>query len=185
MKPAIAIIGLGNPGRTYERTRHNAGFRAVDALSSAFGEGEWQEKQKFLSVAQEARILTFPILLLKPQTFMNRSGEAVRKVLDFYSLDASRQLLVICDDIDIARGTVRMRMSGGPGTHNGLKSVVQEIGEQFPRIRIGCGPQPTGVDLAAWVLSIPPTEERQAEESVLQTLPQKIAGYVLNGESDQ
>lgn len=179
MKPAIVIVGLGNPGASYERTRHNAGFQAVDLLQQSFGEGEWRDAQKFLSVTCEARIVTAPVLLVKPQTYMNRSGEAVRKLVDFYKLDPVHQLLVLCDDIDLPLGGIRYRDKGGPGTHNGLKSIVESLGEAFPRLRIGIGAQPAGEDLAAWVLSIPPKDEEQALQKALAEIPKRVREVVL------
>src|SRR3989344_7892163 len=125
MKPSLVIIGLGNPGASYERTRHNLGFAALDVLSEAYGEGEWKDTQKFGSVTQEARILTIPVLLAKPQTFMNRSAEAVKKIVDFYKLDPKEQVLIISDDIDLPLGELPLRKKGGPGTHNGLKSIIE------------------------------------------------------------
>lgn len=180
MKPSLIIVGLGNPGDSYARTRHNAGFQAIDVLSEAFGEGEWEEKQKFLSLTQEARILTIPVLLVKPLTFMNRSGEALTKLVGFYKADAAEQILVLCDDIDINLGEARLRKSGGPGTHNGLRSIAQTFGEEFPRLRIGIGPKPPVGDLAAWVLSTPSAEDASKLKEVLSTLPEKIRAYVLS-----
>ncbi len=179
MKPSLVIVGLGNPGGQHERTRHNVGFRAVDLLSEEVGEGKWTEKQKFLSVAREARVVTVPVLLVKPQTYMNRSGEAVRKLVDFYKLDPSEQLLVLTDDIDLPLGDLRFRKNGGPGTHNGMRSIVDAIGEAFPRIRIGLGAGAPGVDLAAWVLSIPPGDEEKTIEDAVRKIPEMVREYVL------
>ncbi len=182
MKPHLIIVGLGNPGTGYARTRHNAGFWAVEHLGQQFGEGEWQEKQKFLCRACEGRIVTVPILLVEPLTYMNRSGECVRKLVDFYKIDPSQQLLVLCDDIDVSLGDVRFREKGGPGTHNGLRSIVTCIGEGFPRMRIGFGPAPADADLAAWVVSAPSEDERKAVDHVLQSLPEKVKKYVMEQE---
>ncbi len=180
MKPSLLIVGLGNPGRSYEETRHNAGFAAVDVLGDAFGTRAWTERQKFQAFEREARVVTVPVLLLKPTTFMNLSGTAIYKAVDFFKLDHASQLLVCCDDIDLPLGTVRLRMSGGPGTHNGLKSVVEQFGENFPRLRIGIGPKPDGVDLAAWVLSRMETQERQMLEDTLKTLPSMVQSFILD-----
>lgn len=182
MKPNLIIVGLGNPGKEYERTRHNAGFWAVDILSEEFGEGEWQDKPKFSALLQEARIVTVPVLLVKPQTFMNRSGEAVQKLVDFYKLDPAEHVLVLNDDIDLPLAELRLRMKGGPGTHNGLKSIVQVIGEEFPRIKIGLGSQPAGTDLAAWVLSSAPKADNEAIQTALKDLPDMVREFVLGDE---
>lgn len=184
MKPSLVIIGLGNHGATYEQTRHNAGWLALDVLSGAFGEGPWKDGQKFLSVTQEARILTAPVLLVKPQTYMNRSGEAMRKLVDFYKLNAAEQVIVLSDDIDIPLGTLRLRRSGGPGTHNGLKSIVEQFGENFPRLRIGIGPKPAQGDLGNWVLSRFSEEEIDKLEETFKTLPETIRAFVLDGKED-
>lgn len=185
MKPALIVIGLGNPGKTHERTRHNTGFWGIDALSAAFGEGEWEEKQKYLCLQQEARILAAPILLVKPQTYMNRSGECVQKLVDFYKLDASQQLLVLSDDIDLPLGELRLRMKGGPGTHNGMRSIVMHLGENFPRIRMGLGSSAGQMDLAAWVLSVPPPEEEKILRDAIQTLPQRVRDFVLERQKEE
>ncbi|MFH0770724.1 MAG: aminoacyl-tRNA hydrolase [Candidatus Peregrinibacteria bacterium] len=171
MRPSFVIIGLGNPGASYGKTRHNAGFRALDRVNDIVGGTMMKDSKKFLSVVCDAEIGSVPVLLVKPQTFMNRSGEAVKKIMDFYKLDAAKQLLVLCDDIDLPLGELRLRASGGPGTHNGLKSIVEVIGEGFPRLRIGLGAQPAGVDLAAWVLSVPPKEDAEILEAALEKVP--------------
>ncbi len=180
MKPSLIIVGLGNPGNAYVATRHNAGFQAIDVLAKYFGEGEWQEKQKFVSSVCEARIVTVPILLVKPQTFMNRSGEAIRKLVDFYKVDPAHQILILSDDIDLPLGEVRLRMSGGPGTHNGLKSICATLGENFPRLRIGLGSAPEGEDLANWVLSVPRREEVATLQATYESIPEKVKSFVLN-----
>jgi PTH1 family peptidyl-tRNA hydrolase len=181
MKPTLVIIGLGNPGASYDRTRHNIGFQAIDVLSKEFGEGEWEDKQKFNSFIQEGRIVTVPILLVKPNTYMNRSGEAVRKIIDFYKLNAAEQILILTDDVDLPLGDLRLRKKGGPGTHNGLKSIVETIGEGFSRIRVGLGSKPTGADLAAWVLSVPTDEERAMFEQSFQKIPGMVKEFVMDG----
>lgn len=180
MKPSLVIIGLGNPGKSYEKTRHNAGFMALDELGKEFGEGDWEQKDKFLADIKEARILTFPLLLVKPRTFMNDSGQCVKKIVDFFKLDASKQLIVVSDDIDLPLADVRFRMKGGPGTHNGMRSIIEHIGEDFPRFRIGLGQGPKGADLAAWVLSAPTKEETEALDGAYRSLPGKVREYVLS-----
>lgn len=176
MKPSLVIVGLGNPGAQYARTRHNVGFMAVDHLHEDYGTTPWTPSQKFQSEIAEATIDGTTVLLMKPQTFMNRSGEAIRKIVDFYKLNTAINILVIVDDIDIPLGTERLRLSGGPGTHNGLKSIVECLGEDFPRLRIGIGPKPENIDLAAWVLSAMSEEERSAlrinSETILDTIRQ-------------
>lgn len=179
IKPSLIIAGLGNPGTQYERTRHNVGFLAVEVLAQEFSGGEFEERQKFHSLISEGRIVTAPILLVKPFMYMNRSGEALRKIIDFYKLDPRSQLLVLCDDIDLPLGEVRVRMKGGPGTHNGLKSIVEIFGEDFPRIRIGLGGHPSGDALSAWVLSIPSPVDQKIISKALRELPELVRRTVL------
>jgi peptidyl-tRNA hydrolase, PTH1 family len=159
MRPQFLLVGLGNPGKTYQHTRHNVGFMALDHVAKTYGADKWTEEQKFNSEIAEVKIEDIECYLVKPRTYMNRSGEAIAKLLHFYKLDPAKQLLVCCDDIDLPLGTHRLRMSGGPGTHNGLKSIVDSIGEGFPRFRIGLGKQPEGMDLSAFVLSAFSDEE--------------------------
>lgn len=168
MKPHFLLIGLGNPGKEYESTRHNIGYAALDEAAEQLGAGDWADKPKFMSKVSEAEIDGTPILLVKPMTFMNRSGEAIRKLTDFYKLNPKNQMLVCCDDVDLPLGAHRLRMTGGPGTHNGLKSIVDCLGEDFPRLRIGLGPQPDGMDLATWILSTMNAEEKRALEPSLE-----------------
>ena len=179
MKPTLVIIGLGNPGEQYASTRHNTGFRALDALAEAFGTGKWRDQQKFLADTMEARVVTVPVLLVKPRTYMNRSGECVRKLTDFYHLNSASQMLILCDDIDLAPGVLRFRKEGGPGTHNGLKSIVEQIGEEFPRIRIGIGPQKMGEDLSTYVLSKPSEAERKEIDAAIMKVPEMVRWFVL------
>lgn len=179
MKPSILLIGLGNPGKSHEKTRHNCGFNAVDVVAKNFGTGPWKDRPKYNAYVAEGRILTSPILLVKPQTYMNLSGETVRKMIDFYKLRPTDQMLVICDDVDLPCGTIRLRKWGSAGTHNGLKSIVEQIGEGFPRLRIGIGPKPENADLATWVLSVPPENEREKIEEAIQKLPEIITAFIL------
>lgn len=179
MKPSLVIVGLGNPGVQHERSRHNLGFMALDVLADELGEGEWKDEQKFDSIGRESRIIAVPVLLLKPVTYMNLSGNAVRKVIEFYKLDPSSQLLVLTDDIDIPLGELRLRRRGGPGTHNGLKSICDIYGEDFARLRIGLGKPEHGEDLAAWVLSTPSPEEQKVLAESLQKIPALVREFVM------
>lgn len=131
------IAGLGNPGSKYENTRHNMGFKAIDAMASEFGIDV--NRAKFKGLIGEGRIGTEKVILLKPQTYMNLSGQSVREIMNFYKIP-EENLIVIYDDFDLPIGSIRVRKSGGPGTHNGMKSVVQELGSRkFPRVRVGIG----------------------------------------------
>lgn len=179
MKPSLVIVGLGNPGKEYDKTRHNIGFMALDVLSQEYGQSDWQDKQKFSADIQEARIGVAPVLLVKPKTYMNLSGDSIRKIVDFYKLNSAEQILVISDDVDLPLGELRLRMSGGPGTHNGLKSIVDTLGEEFPRLRIGLGNPPAGADLSSWVLSRLTTEEKDQFEEKFGDLAAMISEFVL------
>ena len=131
------IVGLGNPGKQYENTRHNMGFLAVDLLAEKYNIDV--NKIKFKALVGEGRIAGQKVLLVKPQTYMNLSGEAVRQAMDFYKIDPE-ELIVIYDDIDIPTGTFRIRKKGSPGTHNGMRNIFQHIQtNDFPRIRVGIG----------------------------------------------
>jgi len=131
------IVGLGNPGREYAKTRHNAGYMAADILADRFNIDIC--RHNFRSVYGEGRIGTEKVVIAKPETFMNNSGWAVRDLLNWYKAEPDH-LIVIYDDVDIPVGTLRMRDKGSAGTHNGMKSIVYQLGfDNFPRIRVGIG----------------------------------------------
>lgn len=145
------IVGLGNPGKKYENTRHNAGFLAVDALADKYGICISEKKHKAL--CGTGIIEGHKVVLVKPQTFMNLSGESVRAVMDFYKIDPEEEMLVIFDDISLAPGNLRIRKKGSAGGHNGIKSIIAHAGTQnFMRIKVGVGEKPSGWDLADYVL---------------------------------
>ena len=141
------IIGLGNPGKQYEKTYHNLGFMAIDSLADDFS-FKFSKKDK-KSIFAEGKIEDKKVILVKPQTFMNLGGEAVAVFKKKYK-DAN--LIVLCDDIDLEKGVVRYREKGSGGTHNGLRNIVEHIGQDFKRIKIGAGRDLT-MDLADYVLS--------------------------------
>jgi len=131
------VVGLGNPGRKYAKTRHNMGFIAADELAQKLDIKINKIKHK--SLVGEGYLAGQKVLLVKPQTYMNLSGEAVREIMHYYRVE-SEKILLIYDDVDIETGRIRIRKKGGAGTHNGMKSVVAAMGtEEFPRIRIGIG----------------------------------------------
>lgn len=144
-----AVVGLGNPGREYEATRHNIGFRVVDALASKWRVGPFRLGRHVLSSRRGG---SRPVWLVKPQDYMNLSGPAVAAFAAAEALVPS-QLLVVVDDVELPLGQLRLRPSGGAGTHNGLRSLVEALGEGFPRLRLGiCGTDPWR-DLAEYVLA--------------------------------
>src|SRR5947209_2219953 len=139
------VVGLGNPGRQYAGTRHNVGFAVLDALAAGPGGGPF--RGRFQGQVAELNDAGLPILLLKPETFMNLSGQAVRQVVDFYKLPAT-DLLVVCDDFALPLGKLRVRAKGTHGGHNGLRSIQEHLGmTEYPRLRVGVGgPKDEAVD---------------------------------------
>ena len=145
------VAGLGNPGKKYEGTRHNTGFAALDHLAQQWG--AQVTKAKFDALVGTASVEGAKVLLLKPQTFMNLSGVAVQKAADFYKVPA-QHVIVLFDDISLAPGKLRVRPAGSAGGHNGIKSIISALGQEFPRVKIGVGERPRPeYDLADWVLS--------------------------------
>ena len=162
----FVIVGLGNPGSEYEKTRHNMGFRALDVLASDAGIDV--RRAKFHALIGQGRIAGHKVILVKPQTYMNNSGIAVREAAMYYNVP-SCNVIVIYDDIDLPLTAIRLRKSGGAGTHNGMKSVVQQLGvTDFPRIRIGVGGAAGGEDLVDRVIGKVPKEEQAALDSAAQ-----------------
>ena len=158
-KEIYVIAGLGNPGPAYERTRHNCGFEVLDRLSRTLDLPI--RKSLCKALVGEGRMGDARLILVKPQTFMNLSGESLSEIVRWYHVPLDH-LLVIYDDIDLAPGRLRMRKSGSAGTHNGMRSVVACLGDQsFPRLRVGVGSRPEAWELADWVLSKPSTKEEQ------------------------
>jgi len=141
------IVGLGNPGNEYDKTYHNLGFMAVDSLAKNFSLSFSKKAKNYLFA--EGMIEGKKTILVKPQTYMNLSGEAVVIIKNKYK-DAN--LIVVCDDVDLPKGVVRFREKGSAGTHNGLRNIVEHIGQDFKRIKIGCG-RDAMMDLADFVLS--------------------------------
>ena len=154
------IVGLGNPGKKYQGTRHNAGFEALDYVAQRWGVSV--DRSKFDGLCGTGEAGGHKVLLLKPQTFMNLSGESVRKAVDFYKVPA-QNVIVLFDDISLPPGKLRLRKTGSAGGHNGVKSIIAHLGQDFPRIKIGVGEKPRPeYDLADWVLSRPTPAEKQA-----------------------
>ena len=151
-KESWLIVGLGNPGREYECTRHNTGFRAIDILADKLGCKI--DKAKFQGLYGQAAHSGTKLFLLKPQTYMNLSGRSVVQLSAYYSIPPQR-IIVLFDDISLAPGRLRIRGDGSAGGHNGIKSIIAELGSQdFPRVKIGVGAKPNPeFDLADWVLS--------------------------------
>lgn len=151
MKPDKIIVGLGNPGSRYKGTRHNVGFMTLAVLAKRFGSG--RPINQFRSETLEAKIDTVHLLLVSPLTYMNESGSAAAAVLKFYKKTPD-DLLVICDDVDLAPGKIRVREEGGSGGQKGLADIIQKLGtKDFARLRVGIGRPPGSMDTADYVLS--------------------------------
>ena len=155
------IVGLGNPGKEYERTRHNAGFRALDILAGKLGCKI--DKGKFQGIYGQANYGGKKLMLLKPLTYMNLSGRSVLQLSAYFNIPPQR-IIVMFDDISLEPGRLRIRADGSAGGHNGIKSIIQEVGSQaFPRVKIGVGAKPNPeYDLADWVLSTFSVQEEKA-----------------------
>jgi PTH1 family peptidyl-tRNA hydrolase len=177
------IVGLGNPDRRYEKTRHNVGFDAVDALAGRYGISIKDKKHKAL--CGTGVIEGTKVLIAKPQTYMNLSGESVADIINFYKIDPEEEMLVIFDDISLAPGNIRVRKKGSAGGHNGIKSIISCIGTQnFMRIKVGVGEKPTGWDLADHVLSRFPDDDRVEVEKAIKDAGE-AAVLMMQGEADK
>ena len=177
------IVGLGNPGKQYESTRHNAGFICIDILAEKYGIKI--NKLKFKSLMGEGRIEGKRCLLLKPQTFMNLSGEAVRDAVDFYKIP-TENVIVICDDISLEPGKMRIRRKGSHGGQNGMRNIIYHLkDDNFPRIKIGIGAKPNPeYDLADWVLSRFTQSEAKLIKQVADDTVSAIE-YMVKGDIDK
>ena len=173
------IIGLGNPEPEYAKTRHNMGFNVINKLSEKFNIAV--NKSKFKALYGTGEINNEKVVLVKPQTYMNLSGEAVQEFVNFYKVDLD-QVLVIYDDIDTVPGKIRIRKSGGPGTHNGMKSVVSCLNsEDFMRVRVGIGMPEFKHDLINYVIGHVPEEEFNNLQKGVELAEQAVEEIVKNG----
>ena len=147
----FVIVGLGNPEKKYFHTRHNVGFDTIDALSDKYGIG--LTETKFKAVYGKGRIGNERVILVKPLTYMNLSGEAVAPICNYFKVDTKNDLIVISDDVELDTGKLRIRPKGSSGGHNGLKNIIAQLGhEEFTRVRIGVGKKPKEWDMVDWVL---------------------------------
>lgn len=147
----FVIVGLGNPSREYKGTRHNVGFEVIDRISEKYNISVNIKKHRAL--IGKGMIQGHKVILAKPQTFMNMSGESVRSLVNFYQVDVTKELLIIYDDVSLGIGQLRIRAKGSAGGHNGIKNIISQIGGQlFPRIKVGVGEKPPKMDLADYVL---------------------------------
>ena len=154
------VVGLGNPGKQYEATRHNMGFDTIDVLADKLNTSV--DEKKFKGLYGKGIIAGEKVILLKPQTFMNLSGGPVREMANYFKIDPESELIVIYDDIDLEPGQLRIRKQGSAGGHNGIKDIIRQLGtEKFLRIKVGVGAKPKGWDLADHVLGRFSTEDRK------------------------
>ena len=182
-KPEYIVAGLGNPGKEYEETRHNAGFLAIDFVAEKLGVKI--NRAKYNALCAEVRSGDKKVLLMKPQTYMNLSGTSICEAADFYKIPTAN-ILVLCDDITQNPGKIRIRKSGSAGGHNGLKNIIQYGGsDKFPRIRIGVGAKPTPeYDLADWVTGKIPAEDKKAIVARFGDI-EKAVSLILSGDFDR
>lgn len=174
------IAGLGNPGLSYRHTRHNIGFDTIDAIAKRYSvrvsKGEFRSKTGTCAISGEK------VILVKPQTFMNLSGEAIRPILDYYKADPQTQFIVISDDVALDAGRIRIRKKGSAGGHNGLKNIIKNLGtEDFIRIRIGAGKLPVGQDMISFVLGRNDRKEREIIESAFERAADAVETIIAGG----
>ncbi len=174
------IAGLGNPGKQYEMTRHNIGFDVIDYISKEYNIKVNKIKHK--AIIGEGIIQGERVILAKPQTFMNSSGESIREICDYYKLDA-KDVIVIYDDIALAVGSLRIREKGSAGGHNGMKSIIYQLqSDEFMRLRIGVGaPKHEGYDLKDYVLGRYSKDEMQRIASTIRTCPDALVVMMKSG----
>lgn len=179
MDNLFVIAGLGNPGGKYDNTRHNVGFDAIDLLSQKHGIKVSKLKHKAL--IGDGTIKNERVLLVKPQTYMNLSGESIRELVEWYKVPMGK-LIIVYDDVDLPLGKVRVRPGGSSGTHNGMRSVIYQLqADDFPRIRIGIDRAPEGWDLADYVLSRFTPEERKIKAAAVSNAADAAAAIVSAG----
>lgn len=174
------IAGLGNPTKEYEGTRHNIGFSVIDKLADKYNISMNEKKHK--AICGKGMIEGEKVILLKPQTYMNLSGESVVDAVNFYKVDPEEDVIIIYDDIDLDVGKLRIRAKGSAGGHNGMKNIIAHLGTQvFPRIRVGVGAKPKDWDLADYVLGRFPKEELPEIEAGRETACEAVKIIVSQG----
>ena len=173
------IAGLGNPTKEYDKTRHNVGFAVIDRLADRYGIDVSERKHKAL--CGRGAIEGQKVLLLKPQTFMNLSGESIRAAMDYYKA-TPEELIVVYDDISLEPGQLRIRLKGSAGGHNGIKNIIAHLGTQeFPRVKVGIGAKPLRMDLADYVLSRFGSGEQKLMDEAFQEAAQAVAAMLTDG----
>ena len=173
------IVGLGNPENEYANTRHNMGFDTINEIAKR--NNVTITKSKFKGLYETAIIQGKKVILLKPQTYMNLSGESIKEICEFYNIEP-KDIIVIYDDIDIGKGKIKLRKKGGPGSHNGMKSVVQELGTtEFPRVRVGIGQPEFKNDMINYVIGKVPEEEQKVLAEGVKKASEAVEEIIKNG----
>ena len=174
------IVGLGNPDRQYQNTRHNIGFDVIDAIADKNHITVGERKHRAL--IGKGFVGGQKVVLVKPQTYMNLSGESVREVIDFYKVDEKSELIVISDDVSLDVGQIRIRKRGSAGGHNGLKNIILHLGhDEFHRVRMGVGEKPQGYDLVDYVLGRFPKEEREIMDESAKRAADAVEMMITDG----
>lgn len=177
----LLIVGLGNPGKEYDGTRHNIGFEALDAFTAANDFDPWVNKKDLKCEMANGRVGDSRVIAVKPTTFMNLSGEAVQAVAHFYKI-APDKIVVVHDELDINFGQIRLRIGGSDAGHNGLKSLIQHLGQDFGRIRVGIGPkQPEKMDSADFVLARFAPDQQDHLKELLRETTAILSEYAFSG----
>ncbi len=174
------IVGLGNPGREYDNTRHNIGFDVIDELADKENISVMEKKHK--AIIGKGVVAGQKVILAKPTTFMNLSGESVRELVDYYKVDETEELIIISDDISLDVGRLRVRKKGSAGGHNGLKSIISHVGhDNFVRVKMGVGEKPKGWDLADYVLGRFSGPERETMNDAAKRAADAIRTIIAEG----
>ena len=174
------IAGLGNPDRKYQNTRHNIGFEVIDAIAgkNQITVGERRHK----AIIGRGDVGGRKVVLVKPQTYMNLSGESIRQVIDFYKVDEKSELIVIADDVSLEPGQIRIRKKGSAGGHNGLKNIILHLGhDEFCRVKMGVGEKPDGYDLADYVLGHFSDKEREIMDESITRAAEAVEVMIAEG----
>lgn len=176
----VIIAGLGNPTKEYEHTRHNVGFDTIDCIADQYGISINEKKHRAL--VGKGMIEGQKVILLKPQTFMNLSGESIRAAVDFYKVDEKEELIVIYDDISLPPGQLRIRKKGSAGGHNGIKNIIAHLGhDTFMRIKVGVGKKPAAYDLADYVLGHFSKEDRAIMDDAFKEAVEAVKMMITDG----
>ena len=178
----FVIAGLGNPGKDYKNTRHNIGFDVIDVIAEKHNISVIEKKHKAL--IGKGVINGYKVILAKPQTYMNLSGESIREIVEYYKVDPTAELIIVSDDISLDVGNIRIRKKGSAGGHNGLKSIIGLLGtDQFMRVKMGVGEKPKGYDLADYVLGHFTGDERKIMDEAAKSAEEAVC-MMLQGDAD-